>query len=445
MKRSTLILAAVCTALLGAGCSHLRVQTEVYTNRTGLAADGLPGRVAEIATIAHHSLDGYESRLETAAVEDYWKLINTLKSEHPVIFQASAEDYVKSFTIVIREALAPVRTSADAARRLAVQLGASGGSGKTFKDADNLIAGIAQLKLLIDATASQAQSALDGIAAREIAHYREAIEANYLFTQTRTVRAKNGRTTTVTVFPNDANLAQASGMRVTNATRAAAVEKLVQNIKNLTVRDDAILREELVAIAKNVAATVPDVAIVPLHDENIPTIITDQANWKRAVNDVRSTNIFGNAEIAFRMDGLGDSHIKGILFDPSEAIKAGLDVFSKALQVTAAAYAGRPIGTTTTTGTGNDQAGTTTATTTGAATAVSKPAIDAEIAEGEAALVARTERLQSLFWNVIAIGRAAPADDAAASPGVAKELIALAKCAGTDLVDGENRKCGGQS
>jgi hypothetical protein len=441
MKRAA-VLPMIFVALLSAACSHLRVRTEVYRNPdpNALEPDGAPRRVAELATIAYQSLEGYEDRLASSATAEYRKHIETLKAELPDLFPLSTQVYVSEFASVIQNALDPVRKSGNGVRQLARQLGAAGGSGQAFKDVDNLVAGVAQLKLLSDAIASQAHAALEGIASTEISSYRDAVRVNYLISAAKRVQAKDGKVRTVTVFSNDAELEMRSGLKIADEkTRAVAIDHLVQRIENMTVRNDAVFRDELVAIARSVAATMPAVEIIPLHDANIPAIIASpQDHWKRYVNDVTSTTIFGNAEIAFRMDGLGDNHIKGVLFDPSEAIKAGLDVFSKALKVTAAAYGAR-LPSTASTGTGGGTSMTTDS------AAISKPAIDAEIAAAEAATAARTERLQSLFWNVVAIARAAPADDAGAAPGVAKELISLAKCAGTDLIEGKVRKCGGQS
>lgn len=76
-----------------------------------------------------------------------------------------------------------------------------------------------------------------------------------------------------------------------------------------------------------------------LSDVKVPFIVNaSEDKWQGIYNYAWSRTLFGNSEIAIRMENLGESHIKGVMFDPSRVTKATFDGLATAVKVAAAAY-----------------------------------------------------------------------------------------------------------
>lgn len=460
MRRRLLPLLGFALLTVSGCASYMRVTTEVYVGK--LPPDELPATAAETASIAQNALDGYEDRARSVGEKSYDTLIRKLIAEYPTFFgdESSIPAFKESLRPALERALQPAHDLAEQARILARQLGAPSGtipSVAPIKDAANLEQGLLQLKSLLERAGKAGQDGVRGISAAETDLYRSVLKKNFQISVLRTSIVRK-RKVQEKFFPNDELLATKSGKKIDSPeARKAAIEALIKEIADVRVAGDAQLERALVSPALDASRVVTASVIVPLNDKAIPMILTapdDATSWKKSVNDVVSWNWFGNSEVAFRMDSLGDSHIKGILFDPSEAMKTGFNVFTKALEITASAY-GANLSATKTAATGSTATTTTTTTTGEAATgateasssppsAPSKPAIDAEMARNATKASTRSEAMESLFRRLTEIGKALPAADDVASPGAAKKLLEIVKCAQDELADPTGRQCGGE-
>lgn len=83
--------------------------------------------------------------------------------------------------------------------------------------------------------------------------------------------------------------------------------------------------------------------VLPLADPLVPRIVSaPDESWEGVYNHVLGRTWFGNAEIAIRMENLGEFHMKGVVFDSGKVAKATLDGIHSAIQIVGAAY-GLPI------------------------------------------------------------------------------------------------------
>lgn len=444
LRMDGLLLAAI---VLSTGCvTHLRVQTEVYDGK--VPADPLPGTAARMGTIAESALSDYGTRAVETAASNFVQIMAKLQAEHPSFFGAadSLPGFRESFNNAAKEALEPARRSAEATRAVARQLQMFACSPAAERPATNCPPDVANdllieqylatLREKLTETARLGRAAIEQINNEEVAQYRRLLTANF-------ETPRDGK------FPNDANLARRTDRdRIKDAAdrhaaTVAVIAKADAITHDLRAADDPLLESLLVSQPLNAKRVIDTTEIVPLYDPAIPMILAqtelNPGVWKKYVNDVESFNQFGNAEIAFRMDGLGDSHIKGVLFDSSQAMKTGFSVLAKTVEATATAFGGAyfpPSKTTDTTDTGKPVTDTVTSQLT------SKPAIDAEVARLTSTASMRRENMESLFWELTALGKSLPAEGAA--PDAAKKLIALLKCAQNEITDPKGRRCGGE-
>jgi hypothetical protein len=447
-RRLALLILPALLALSGCA-SYMRVTTEVYVGK--LPSDDLPDAAAESASIAHNALAGYETRARSAGERSYETLLRTLVTEYPTFFgdASSVPAFKESFRPVLDRALQPAHELAEQARILARQLGApSPTSVVTFKDSSNLEQGLQQLKTLLERTGKAGQESASAVSAAETDFYRQVLRKEFQISASRKKIVKK-KWVEEKFFPNDALLASKSGRKIDSAeARKAAIDSVIKAIADVQIAGDSELERALVSPALDASRVVASTMIVPLNDKAIPMILTapdDDTSWKRSVNDVVSWNWFGNSEVAFRMDNLGDSHIKGVLFDPSQAMKAGFSVFTKALEITASAYGANFSATkSASTATSGETTGGTGDTSTSTPPSPSKPAIDAEMARNGTKASTRSEAMESLFRHLTEIGRALPAKDDEASPGAAKKVIEIVKCVKDELADPTGRQCGGE-
>lgn len=92
-------------------------------------------------------------------------------------------------------------------------------------------------------------------------------------------------------------------------------------------------------LALELDASEDQLGVLPLTDPAVPSIVSaPDAYWKGVYGKVRGCTWFGNAEIAIRMEDLGQFHMKGVTFDPSRVTKAALDGIGSAVKIVAAAY-----------------------------------------------------------------------------------------------------------
>jgi hypothetical protein len=466
--KNRFILSILPVVLALSGCaSYMRVTTEVYVGK--LPPDELPATASETASIAQNALDGYEARARDAGERSYDKVIRMLVTEYPCppdhvrspefpcFFgdASSVPAFKESFRPVLDQALQPAHNLAEQTRILARQLGAPSASPiATFKDSSNLEQGLLQLKTLLERTGKAGQEGARGVSAAETDFYRQVLRKEFQISGTRTRMVKKKRVKEK-FFPNDELLAMKSGIKIDSPeARKSAIDSAIKDIAEAQIAGDAELERVLVSPALDASRVVAATIIVPLNDKAIPMILTapdDSSSWKKSVNDVVSWNWFGNSEVAFRMDNLGDSHIKGVLFDPSQAMKAGFSVFTKALEITASAYGANfstpktsTAGTGTDTTTGSETTTDTANTSTSTTPAPSKPAIDAELARNTAKASTRSEAMELLFRHLTELGKALPTKDDESTPGAAKKLLASVKCTQDELADPTGRQCGGE-
>ena len=246
-----------------------------------------------------------------------------------------------------------------------------------------------------------------------------------------------------------AELANAAGLPVTtDSERVEAIDFLERQIR-IEGTDAADLIGRALLSELRQAQSLAGALMISLSDPNVPRVVGEGPEfdryWRKYVNDVSSTNVLGNSETAFRMEGLGESHIKSVIFDPSEVTKIGLSVFSNTLKITAAAY-GLPASTnatgTSTTTTTTDATGTGTGAATAAA--VSKPVIDAEVGQLSADRAVRGQKMETLFWKAASAQTSLGADGTAAAPAEAvKALANLIDCVAQEIEKPQTKKCGG--
>jgi len=457
------LVALLAATLLSTGCAtYLRVSTEVYDGP--VPPDPLPASAARMGAIAENAVSDYGTRAADTAADNFVQVIAKLQAEfatgeHPPFGNASSlSGFRESFRIAADEALVPARRSAEATRAVAQQLQSFAcppAPTPADKDrphapanacppevADDLLIEqyLVTLRNSLTETARLGRVAIEQINNEEVALYRSLITRNF-------DTARNGE------FPKDAELAQRTGRAQIRdaADRHAATMAVIATVdaitKNLRAADDRLLESLLVSQPLNAKQILVKTEMVPLHDPAIRMILAqpEEANvWKKYVNDVESFNQFGNAEIAFRMDGLGDSHIKGVLFDSSQAMKTGFSVLAKTVEATATAFGGANFAPSKTADP-KDAIGGASAVegaTDPAAQLTSKPAIDAEVARLGSASAMRRETMESLFWQLTALGKSLPAEGAAADQ--AKKLIALLECAQNEIADPKGRRCGGE-
>lgn len=251
-------------------------------------------------------------------------------------------------------------------------------------------------------------------------------------------------------------LASATGLPVTtDSERREAIEFLDRQIRIEGTDAADLIGRSLLTPLRQAESQIAGALIISLSDPNVPRIVGEGAEydrfWRKYVNDVTSTNVLGNAETAFRMEGLGESHIKSVIFDPSEVTKIGLSVFSNTLRITAAAY-GMPLPTSnsttaSTTTTTTDTTATATGTATAAASAsMSKPAIDAEVGQLGADRAIRGQKMETLFWKTASAQASLGADGtAAAAAEVVKTIADQIECLAAEIEKPQTKKCGGTS
>ncbi len=461
MKRRVLYALTAVAFLLSSGCiTNLRVSTEVYKGE--LPADPLPQTVAKLGWLAETSLQDYGKRAEETAADNYARVLQALLDRYPELaeFGITSESipaFRTSMVNAAHTALAPAMESAATASEIARQLQSvacpSSNAEKSASPCTDTRPGdeilrqwIVALREKVSETARLGRAAIDRINDEEVAQYRTFLRGNF----------ENPRRDGT--FPNDATLARFTGRTsIRNAAeRRAAVTRLLADAdaitRSLRAQDDRVLQSLLVGKALAVNQVLSTTAIVPLDDEAIPMILaqteTTPGVWKKYVNDVVSNNQFGNAEIAFRMDGLGDSHIKGIVFDASQAMKTGFSVLAAGVEATATAFGGAvfaaPVAAQGSAASSGAAAGEAKPAPAPAANPLSsKPAIEAEVARLASATAMRRDLMESLFWDLTALAKGLPADSEAAADA-AKKLIALLGCAENELAEPQGRRCGGE-
>lgn len=452
-------LAVTCMALLLSACaSHLTVQTEVHTG------DGLesPKSFAATATdralatrAALRTLQTDVSRLPAdrfgAAIESFSRLLPGRVAGTPAEFRENYRDHLE-------ELMRPLDGEIEQLIQQTMQIETLAASRSTSEELRVALGGLqADLAQVADAVQVRLNRARDNQQRLHIS----TIEKNYRPMEEQKKGIDDALKTTM---PNsDARKAEvdrlmkvryeelekATGLPVaTDSEIREAVRFLERRVRIEGTEAAVLIGRALLAPMRQAESQIAGALIISLSDPNVPRIIGEASipYWRKYVNDVSSTNILGNAETAFRMEGLGESHIKSVIFDPSEVTKIGLSVFSNTLRITAAAY-GLPLpaaNTTTTTTTNNPP--TTGAATTAATAAMSKPVIDAEVGQLSADRAVRGQKMETLFWKTASAQGSLGTDaDAAASAVAVKALADLIDCLAEEIEKPQTKKCGGAS
>jgi len=231
-------------------------------------------------------------------------------------------------------------------------------------------------------------------------------------------------------------LATITGLPVNSPEEKQAAKSSLKQKVNIVRLDFPQAIRTLLAPILDVQSGTSDLLMLPLSDPNVPIVVgSDDTKWRKWVNDVYSTNFFGNSEVAFRMEGLGENHIKGVLFDPSQVTKVGLNVFSVALRTTAAAY-GLPLPSVT-------QSDTTQSTQ--SVNNLSKPLIDAEIGRIRSNRNVRGQRMETLFWKVSNADVTNKGTPPQANTESYNKLADLIECMADEIENPQTIKCGGSS
>jgi hypothetical protein len=407
--------------------TQMTVTTDVYCGP--LPPDPVVASAEQVAQVAESALATYRERALEAAVTGYLDTISQLQSRFPSTFgsASSLQAYGDSARQAFENALAPAIRSAETARAMAGNVRAAARAATPSPSSDCLssapdggltAAALVTLRDQLIKTASIGKTALRAVSDAEMTQYES------VFVQ----------------LERSAANAAAEERRRTSAmlTEARAI------VRAHTAPEDSVLEAIIVAHPLSLVKAADETIHIPLSDPAVPIIVAaaaqkDSKVWRPGVNGVRSFNQFGNAEIAFRMDGLGDSHLKSVIFDPSQAMKTGFAISTKALEVTAAAFGGASFAQPArATGTGTPAEPTT------APALTTKPAIDAEILRMQSSAALRREAIEALFWEVVSIGKGLPAtatDDASAQ---ARSLLTAVNCAKNEIADPQGRQCGGE-
>ncbi len=416
IRRPAILLLAVAFAT---GCaSHLSVQTEVYDG-FGLVTNATFGaRAAERARATRDAVDALDTTVVAPVTEEFVRTIGVIHATVPDAVSGGPEAFRTSYLSGVRDrVLQPLQPEIDRIRRKAndIESRARAGEGN-----DDLRARLVELQ-------TELQQLVDGVQAR----------LDQVTQTERKTFAKVVRLNAESLSPD--RLAAATGLPATTATaKVAAVDFLVHraDVAMLDV-GDAVGRALLAPVEAAKQATT-EALMLPLGDPNVARIIGADTtlHWKKFVNDVHTTHWFGNSEAAFRMEGLGENHIKSVLFDPSEVTKVGLNVFSNTLRITAAAY-----GFSLPQEEKKDAQGNVLET---IPATQSKAAIDAEVARIQGDRSVRGRKMEQLFWkSADAASKVTGTATDAAPADVVTALADLIDCMADEIAKPQTKKCGG--
>jgi hypothetical protein len=417
MKRRTvllLFLAATATRC----ASHLSVRTEIYDGEGLVTGKSFSARAAERARATREAVNAIEATVVQPVTEDFLRTIRTIAETVPEAVAGGAEKFRDDYVAGIRDrALRPLQPEIDHLRGKAgsIESKALAGAGNDELRAD-LVGMQTELQQLIDAV----QARVDQVTRTEQQVFVRAVRLN------------------VEALPND-RLTTLTGLAVTTAAEKRAAADFFVRRAEVAVLDvgDAVGRALLAPVEAAKQATT-ETLMLPLDDPNVARIVGKETDlhWRKYVNDVYSTNWFGNSETAFRMEGLGENHIKSVLFDPSEVSKVGMNVFSNTLRITAAAY-----GFALPQQEKKDAQGNVTETIPATPT---KAGIDSEIARIQGDRTVRGLKMEQLFWKSTdaASKVAGTAADTAAADAV-KAIADLIDCMADEIEKPQTTKCGG--
>ena len=426
MKTIAKIGVLIISVFLYSGCaSYIAVRTEVYRGTDLITPKTFRKQVIEMAQATRGTMQKLDKVVADPAAADFGRMVATFKFYLPSDLYGTPAKYEKAYKTAIEDkVLKPQQAMIDYIVKASKDVEGSAAAGAS--DAD-LRRRLKELQTDIQKLIEGTQSRLDRIHKAELHVYVSHIDRKF----------EKGRRQAPEVKKTDSELAKTTGLPVDNdAERASAVAFLRDQIRLENLQIAELINGAVVAPVQSVQSEIARTLVVSLGDPNIPIIIVaDPAKWGQYVNDVRSTNFFGNSETAFRMEGLGENHIKSVLFDPSEVTKVGLNVFSTALRITAAAY-GFPLPKDQGTQTNNASEQQT----------VSKPYIDAEVKQINASRLIRGQRMEKYFWKVAdrANRFSAPATLGSAAPnGEVADLADLIDCMADEIQNPQTVKCGG--
>lgn len=418
MKPHALLVLLI--AMFATGCaSHLSVRTEIYDG-AGLipTSRSFPARAAERARETREALDALEETVVTPLTESFVETIRTLKETVPEAVAGTPEQFRDSYVSGIRRrTVVALRPEIDRIRKRA---------------------------LLIESRVSAAASneELHGYLVEMQAELQQLIHALQIRVEqtTATEQATFMRVVRLNAEALSASmLTSATGLAIsTPQDKGAAVDFLARRAEVAFLDVGHAVGAALIAPVEAAKQGTTEVLMLPLGDPNVALIVgaSTEPHWRKYVNDVYSTNWFGNSETAFRMEGLGENHIKSVLFDPSEVTKVGMNVFSNTLRITAAAY-----GFSLPQQEKKDQQGNVTET---IPATPSKAGIDAEIARIEGDRSVRGSKKEQLFLkSADAASKVSGTGTDTAAAAAVTALADLIECMADEIAKPQTKKCGG--
>lgn len=414
-RLAMLLLAAV----FATGCaSHLSVRTEVYDGFGLITNTTFGARSAERARATRDAIDALDTTIVGPVTEEFIRTIGVIDDTVPGAVTGGPDAFRTSYLSGVHDrVLLPLQPEIDRIRRKAneVESQARAGAGN-----DELRARLVELQTELQQLVDGVQTRLDRVTQTERKTFERAVRLN-------AASLSSDRLTAATGLP-----------ATTPEAKVAAIDFLARRA-DVAILDvgDAIGRALLAPIKAAKQATT-EALMLPLGDPNVARIIglETAAHWKKFVNDVHSTHWFGNSEAAFRMEGLGENHIKSVLFDPSEVTKVGLNVFSNTLRITAAAY-----GFSLPQEEKKDAQGNVTET---IPATQSKAGIDAEVARIQGDRSVRGLKMEQLFWkSADAASKVTGTATDAAPADVVTALADLIDCMADEIAKPQTKKCGG--
>lgn len=390
------LLAVALVSFVGS-CSNLTVKTSVY--------NGTLDSVVTSMSFIIEGLDRLELKVAQAlpALEAGAKELITKYSE---AFASGPDAVAHDFGAVLQETLdktsterGEIRTEATKVRQLA--------SGPCVTDID---------LMALNRRARRIQATYDSHVQRVSAGLEERLEDNLTDVQTSVTGfyavstlanhnradqkeklARLTRLDKVTGSTIAAAMAAENNYLVAPALITAAIMKAEQKLNDTARMLDNIFQREVgpeIAAVEDTVKASAAIMVAPLSDAEIGRIVdAPEQYWTGIYNRVCGSTWFGNAEIAIRMENLGQFNMKGVVFDPSQVTKAAVDGIAATVAVAAAASGVPVVGVKANSGNGNAENGET--------ATVSKASIAAEAGALRAAMRERELLAAKLFSRIL--------------------------------------------
>ncbi len=293
-------------SLTSIGCSHLRVTTEIYRD-LGISLAQRSEAIRATANL-EYLLTRLPDTLPAAASRFYVDNVDKLNDDHQTLLGNDLSAYGESYADVLREVvLEPLDKQRLQLHAHANQIRESIPQGE----------GPQENRAWLEGELANLRDELNRFKGQMNAKLEQVFEAN------------------VKALANDIAafaLAADSSTQVTSASVQSEMSPFTSPLKDTldAVSIDPLEREEL---------EIGTVERLPLTDARVAEIVgAPNEDWAKYVNDVKVTGYFGNSEFSIVMRNLGNYHLKGVVFDPSQVSQATLDTMAQAVNMVAAAY-----------------------------------------------------------------------------------------------------------